>query len=197
MEDSFRIGEVVTSSTSRFTTQCYELYVLPPLGSLIKTREGPNDIFAVVSRAETSSLEPGRRAVVRGQNQESEEEIYTSSPHLEKLLKSEFEAIIVGHRQEEHILCYLPPRPPRIHGFVYLCSAQEVTEFTSSFEFLDLLVNTQLDIPSEELIAACLREISQNVEDKETILVQAGRYLAGILSNDTRRLKSILNRIRL
>jgi len=77
------------------------------------------------------------------------------------------------------------------------CSAQEVTEFTSSFEFLDLLVNTQLDIPSEELIAACLREISQNVEDKETILIQAGRYLAGILSNDTRRLKSILDRIRL
>ena len=197
MEDSTRIGEVVASSTAHFTTQCYELYGLPPLGSLVRTKEGPNEIFAIVCQAETSGLEPGRKAVARGHNQNSEEDIYSSNPQLEKLLKSEFEALVVGHREATQIFRYLPPRPARIHSFVYSCSTQEVREFTSSFEFLDLLINTQLEIPPEELIAACLREISRSAENRETVLVQAGRRLAELLSGDIRHLKVILERIRL
>lgn len=197
MEDGARIGEVVASNTAHFTAQCYELYGLPSLGSLVRTKEGPREILAVVCQAETSGLEPGRKAVARGHNQNSEEDIYSSNPQLEKLLKSEFEALVVGHRKANQIFRYLPPRPARIHSFVYLCPAQEVREFTSSFEFLDLLINAQLEIPSEELIAACLREISRSTENRETVIVQAGRRLAELLSGDTRRLKVILERIRL
>ena len=73
-----RIAEVIEASTAQFTAQCYELYELPPLGSLVKT----GDIYGIVCHAETAGLEPGRRPIARGKDEASEEAVYQSSPQL-------------------------------------------------------------------------------------------------------------------
>ena len=58
---SDRVGEVIEASTTDFVAQCYELYQSPPLGSLVKTKDEPVDLYGIVYHATTGSLEPGRR----------------------------------------------------------------------------------------------------------------------------------------
>ena len=83
-----KIAEIVEASTTEFIAQCYELYCLPPLGSLVKTRDQAVELYGIVYNAGTTSVEPGRRPIARGKDETSEEEIYRSSPQLLKLLKT-------------------------------------------------------------------------------------------------------------
>ena len=186
-----KIAEVIEAETAQFTAQCYELYGLPALGSLVRT----GDIYSIVCHAETAGLEPGRKAVARGRDEASEEAVYQSSPQLLKLLRSEFTAAVVGYKNGDKVYQHLPPRPARIHSFVYLCQPDEVKEFGRSFGFLHILVNAALPVPAEELIAAALRQMSGVQEDSRAFLVGAGKELANLLSADFIRLKNILGRL--
>jgi hypothetical protein len=196
MAEAQRVGEVIEASTTDFVAQCYELYQLPPLGSLVKTRDLPVELYGIVYNAATTSLEPGRRPIARGKDEENEEEIYRSSPQLMKLLKSEFEALVVGHKRGDKLCHYLPPKPARIHSFVYQCIPAEVMEFAQSFDFLNMLINARLPVPTDELVAASLRQMSQAHEDPRTFLVAAGKELAILLSGNLNQLKAILGRIK-
>ena len=191
-----RVGEVIEASTTDFVAQCYELYQSPPLGSLVKTRDLPVELYGIVYNAATTSLEPGRRPIARGKDEASEEAIYQSSPQLLKLLRSEFSALVVGHRQGDKLFHYLPPQPARIHSFVYRCNPEEVKKFSQSFDFLNILVNTHLPVSVDELTAACLRQMSQAYEDPHPFLVAAGKELATLLSNNFNQLNAILGRIK-
>jgi len=196
MSEVQRVGEVIEASTTDFIAQCYELYQIPPLGSLVKTRDLPMELYGLVSNAATTSLEPGRRPIARGKDETTEEEIFRSNPQLLKLLKSEFGALVVGHRQGDKLYHHLPPQPARIHSFVYQCSPDEVKEFSHSFDFLNILINAHLPVPTEELISASLRQMSQAYEDRRAFLVAAGKELAILLSGNLSQLKAILGRIK-
>lgn len=191
-----RVGEVIEASTTDFVAQCYELYQSPPLGSLVKTTDLPVELYGIVYHATTASLEPGRRPIARGKDEEDEEEIYRSSPQLLKLLRSEFSALVVGHKQGDRLFHYLPPKPARIHGFVYLCPSEEIREFSQSFDFLHILINTHLPVSVEELVAASLRQVSGVYEDPHDFLVAAGKELAVLLGGEFNRLKAILGKIK-
>jgi hypothetical protein len=186
-----KIAEVIEAETTRFTAQCYDLYELPPLGSLVRT----GDIYGIVFNASTSSLEPGRKPLARGKDEATEEAVYESSPQLAKLLRSEFEVVTVGFKDGDIVRHYLPPQPAKIHAFVYLCQPDEVKEFSQSFDFLDILVNAALPVPPEELISATLRQMSRVQEDPRAFLVAAGKELAALLAGQYDRLKSILGRL--
>ena len=196
MDKVQRVGEVIEASTTDFVAQCYELYQSPPLGSLVKTTDLPVELYGIVYYATTASLEPGRRPIARGKDEASEEEIYRSSPQLLKLLRTEFSALVVGHRQGDKLFHYLPPKPARIHGFVYLCSPDEVREFGQSFDFFNILLSAHLPVSTEEIVAASLRQMSQVYEDRQKFLVAAGKELAVLLGGEFNRLKAILGRIR-
>ena len=196
MAELQRVGEVIQASTADFVAQCYELYQIPPLGSLVKTRDQQLELYGIVYNAATTSLEPGRRPIARGRDEKTEEGIYQTSPQLMKLLKSEFGALVVGHRQDKKLYHYLPPTPARIHGFVYQCPPDEIKEFGQSLDFLNILINARLPVSTEELIAASLRQMSQAYEDPRAFLVAAGKELALLLSGDINQLKAILGRIK-
>ncbi len=196
VDEAQRVGEVVAASTAEFVAQSYELYELPPLGSLVKTTGLPAELYGIVYNAATTSLDPGRRPIARGKDEPSEEAIYQSNPQLLKLLKSEFSTLVVGHKQGDKLYHYLPPQPARIHGFVYLCSPEEVREFSQSFAFLNILLNTHLPVLVDEIVAACLRQMSQVHEDRHAFLVAAGKELAVLLGGELNHLKAILGRIR-
>jgi hypothetical protein len=191
---SSKIGEVIQASTGEFTAQCYELHQPPPFGSLVKTREGEVEIYGVVSRAETTSIEPGRRPIARGREEKEEEDIYRASPQLEKLLRTDFDALVVGHREGEKLHHYLPPRPARIHSFVYLCDREEAVQFSQSLDFLSILVGAGGQ--ADELIAASLRHVAAAQPDPQDFLVRAGKELAVLLGGETNRLNTILRRMK-
>ena len=72
-ESAERVGEVIEASTTDFVAQCYELYRSPPLGSLVKTRDLPVELYGIVYNATTTGLEPGRRPIARGKDEAIEE----------------------------------------------------------------------------------------------------------------------------
>jgi hypothetical protein len=194
MENKEKIGEVIEACTTDFIAQCYELYETPPLGSLVKTGGGADsDIYGVVYNVLTTGIEPGRRPIARGKNELTEEEVYRSSPQLYKLLKSEFHALVIGYRHENHIFQFLPANPARIHSFVHFCTAEEVKKYSQTFNFLNILLKARLDIPVEELAGACLRQMSLVYgPERSTFLISAGKELATLLNRDYGQLKAIL-----
>jgi hypothetical protein len=186
MADEGRVGEVIE-----------ELYRSPPLGSLVKTRDSGLDLYGVVYNASTAGIEPGRRPIARGRDETDEEEIYRSSPQLLKLLKSEFSVLVVGYKKEDRVYQHLPPKTAHIHAFVHLCTQEEMKGFGRSFDFLNILLKSRLDIPVEELAAATLRQMGQAFGgERHAFLVSAGKELAVLLSSDYGQLKSILKGLR-
>ena len=196
MAELERVGEVIEARSIDFVAQCYELYRLPALGSLVKTLDGEIEQYAIVYHAATTSLEQGRRPIARGKDEATEEELHRQNPQLLKLFRSDFGALVVGHRQDGKIKQYLPPRPARIHSFVYICQPEEVREFGQSFGFLGALLNTHLPISIEELVSASLRQMSRAHHDPCQFLLKAGKELAVELSGEFHRLKAILERIK-
>jgi hypothetical protein len=194
MAEDTRVGEVIEVCTTGFIAQCYELYDSPPLGGLVKTQgDFQQEIYGVVYNASTTGIEPGRRPIARGKDEANEDEVYRSNPQLYKLLKSEFNVLIVGFKKGERVFQYLPSKPPHIHRFVYLCSEEEIKEYSGSFDFLNILLKARLDIPVEELVGAVLRRMAQVRGDLNfTFLVTAGKELASLLSADYGQLKAIL-----
>ncbi len=196
-----KIGEVIESSTGQFVAECHELHSPPPLGSLVKTSDSDVEIYGVVCNAATESIEPNRRPIARGKDEATEEGIYRQNPQLSKLLRTTFETLIIGHSVGASFpgrmpLHYLPPRPPRVHSFVYLCQQDEVQRFTKSLDFLTMLLNAKTN-SVDEIVSACLRQASCAHEDKRAFLVKAGKELAILLGGELNRLNAILRRIRL
>ena len=173
---STKIGEIVESSSTEFTAECYELHEIPSLGSLVKITAPTGDIFGIVYQSGTASIEPGRHPVARGKDETSEEAVYQSSPQLMKLLRSEFQVLVVGHKLDGKIYQYLPSKPAHIHAFVHVCSPEEIKQFSQSFDFLNILVNNHLQTPAEELITATLREMSRAQTDPHAFLLAGERH---------------------
>ena len=157
---------------------------------------GPGgELLGIVYHAGTASLEPGRRPIARGRDETSEEAVYQASPQLEKLLRTEFSALVVGHAEGDTLLQYLPARPARIHSFVYLCPPETVRGFSTSLGFLSLLLETALPVSVEELVAATLRQMSEAHDDRHAFLVGAGKELTLMLRGELTRLRAILARV--
>ena len=113
-----RIAEVVESSSALFVAQCYELYETPPLGTLVRAGENPVT-YGVITKITTLGTDPTRRPVARGATELNESAVYANNPQLSRLLRTDFETVIVGYGDGGDIKHYLPPIPPRIHAFVY------------------------------------------------------------------------------
>jgi len=140
-----QVGEVIQSGTGSFVAQSYSVNEAPPFGSLVRARlEGQETtIYGVVSKIETSPLDPSRRPVARGQEAGSLAEIYQDHPQLKELFRTEFTATVVGHARDGSLYHHLPPLPPEIHQLVYSCADEEVAAFTRGFGFLPLLLAGQ------------------------------------------------------
>jgi hypothetical protein len=196
-----RIGEVIESSTTRFTAGAYELLEAPPFGSLVhaQTRSAGLAVYGLVYEIRTGSKEPGGRAMMRGRTYSGrdlyDEQIYHEHPDLAEVLQTEFSAITVGFREHGRCYQYLPPHPPPVHYSVYPCEDAELVAFCEVSDFFrGVLFAAQ--IPSDELLAAAIRAAARARPDGHDYLVRAGRELASLLKDDYDRLTAILRRIK-
>lgn len=187
-----RIGEVVAAASTSFVAQCYKLYEAPSLGSFVRT--GAPAVFGVVYQVTTEPLDSSRPVLARGEGVETEEDVYRNNPQLSRLFTTRFEALIAGFSEADSCIHFLPPLPPAVHSFAYTCSDEEVAEFTSSLEFLSLLLNSGLPV-ADELAGACLRAAASARPDGPAFLSKASRALAGQLAGDVPRLSAILRRV--
>jgi len=191
-DNETRLGEVVETSTTGFVAQCYQLYGAPPLGALVRAGR-PHPAYGVVHQVTTQGIDPTRRPVARGQDEASEEAVYRSNPQLAHLLRTDFQAVVVGHSAGEVLRYHLPPVPPPIYAFVHQCTSEEVRLFTSNPAFLRPLATSS--IPAlEEVVAACLRYVASAQEDPDAFLTRVGKQLASFFPGDFRRVETILQR---
>jgi hypothetical protein len=195
MDLNEKFAEVIESNSAGFVAQCYKLEQSPPLGALVKYHDGEKEIYGIVYSIETHSMEQGRRVAVRGEGVDTKDDIYKDSPQLMKLLATDFRVIVIGYKDSTGVHYYLPQDPVPIHGFIYHCQSEEYTQFTGSFHFLGLLVDSRLPVSIDEVIAAFLRHASHYQTDSTAFLICAGKELAWFLSGDTKRLTSILRKL--
>jgi hypothetical protein len=192
-----KIAEVIQASSAGFVAQCYQLGDYPSFGALVKIVTKARDIIGTIYNIETHSFEPGRRIIARGESLQTEEDIFKQNPQINKLLTTDIYVAIIGFNRDDSSYHYLPPNPAPIHGFVYLCDRNEIQEFSKSLDFLNLLVNAQLSVSSDEVIAACLRYCGTSYSDPDSFLVKAGKELVWMVGGDMRRLSSILKRLKI
>ena len=189
MQDD-EIGEVIGSSNTEFIAESVLLHNSPPFGTFIKV-QSRETIYAAVFNAYTHSLEPNRLAIAYHR---SEQELRDEQPQIFELLKTKFEAVIIGYESEGAVRYHLPPQPPRIHSFVYPCRPLEVRRLTSQLHFLRALMSVE-KAPRDELIAAAIRTAYAEHKGERSFLVKAGKELIKIIGDDYELLSSILRRI--
>lgn len=205
------IGEIVESSTTEFLAQAVQLDFAPPFGALVEvTGDDGLSVYGVVAHVQTSGIDPGSRAIMRGHGDVRDERIYAENPDLPLVLRTTFRALVVGFAEGGPIgiaqggrggsgdvgrlYQFLPPRPPRLHYSVFTCPAATVQAFAScSLDYLQALLNAS-EVPVDELLAANLRYTAATYRDGGEFLNLAGRELAQLLRADYARLTSILRR---
>ncbi len=193
-----RIGEVIEANTGGFVAEAQLLHTPPALGSVAVIRESGIDILAVVSSAETTPRDAGRRPTARGADYESEDEFYDRHPEISRLIRTTFSAVIVAHRAEDRLYAYLPPRPPRLHAFVYPGGVQDITDLASDPLTLQNIAAARLDATNEFLPAAIrtLASVQGSTQAQEDYLRETGRRLVHFMRDDMRALQTVLAKIR-
>ena len=188
-----RIGEIIETGTTGFVAESLELNRPPALGSLVKVEVGDGGcIYGVVSHGTTTGLDPGRRAVRRSTEQVYDGAIYDEHPELKHTLRTEFSVLLVGCVEDGDIRQHLPAQPPPLHYTVHQCTEEEVRAFSERLYYLRLLLSASGEVPSEQLLAAHVRQAyRQRGQDREW-LERAAREIAALLKHDYERLMTVL-----
>lgn len=187
-----RIGEIVETGSMSFVAES-DLHQPPALGSLVKAEMESNiRLYGIVSFAQTSGLEPGRRAIRRGTEGIHDGAIYEEHPELRRTLRTVFQAVLVGWEEETRLYQQLPPQPPPLHFSVQECSSQESCRFSEKLYYLRLLLTTTVEIPTPQLIIAHVNETCRLRGDDRSWLERTARELAALLKDDNDMLMSIL-----
>jgi len=202
-----RIGEIIETGTTGFVAESLDpkLNRPPALGSLVKVEVGEGGcVYGVVSHGTTAGLDPGRRAVRRSTEQVYDQAIYDEHPELRHTLRTEFSVLLVGCVEDGlppappilggtgDIRQHLPAQPPPLHYSVHQCTEDEVRAFSERLYYLRLLLSAVGEVPSEQLLAAHVRQAHrQRGEDREW-LERAAREIAALLKHDYERLMTVL-----
>lgn len=191
-----RIGEIVATSSNSLTAVSFTLHQPPALGSLVKVEEGHRTVYGVVSFGTTTGLDPGRRVVRRSTEEVFDAAIYAEHPQLEKTLRTEFAALLVGYCDPHgRVHQHLPPQPPPLHYSVCTCEADEVVRFSQQRVYFRLLLAAVGELPPEQLLAAHIRETTAARGDDQEWLAAAAREVAALLKGEYDRLLGLLQTI--
>lgn len=115
-----------------------------------------------------------------------------------RLIPVEVKVLNVGYMAHGQMIHSMPPRPPMSLADVFLCSHDEIFQFTQHNDFFRLVLGAA-EVPSDDLIAAAIRGAALVQVDQQVryqFLVSCGQQLARDLSNDLKRLAHILRLIR-
>ena len=159
----------------------------------------PAATYALVYGANTASLEPNRRPSALGFA--DEDELRAQQPQIFELLRTEFSGLLIAYSPGDgkSLRRHLPPKPPRIHSRVYLCDDGEVRALTEDLSFLRGLLlpsgGALGGVPTDELVAACLRGAREAQVNDHAFLLRAGKTLATLLAEDYDRLQAILKSV--
>ncbi|MEM0964459.1 MAG: hypothetical protein AAGK21_18165, partial [Bacteroidota bacterium] len=200
------VAEVIASSTREIVAEVYRDETVPAFGAWVQveTEEGVVH-YAVVSHAETGSVEPGRQAVALGADYDRDR-IRREMPQILELVRTTIRAQVLAFWDGETpndggpvVRQTVPPRPAALHDRVSVCDAEAVARIGEPYDVLRTLARSpDPSVPADDLLAAVLRQLRDahgGGDDGERALLDAARTLARLLDDDHERLQSILRRV--
>jgi hypothetical protein len=190
MNKRSQTGEVIATSYSSFTVESYELNNTPPLGGLVIAE----NVLGVVCSARTEGLGP---ISAKGSLDDADGGVYQLYPDLQRTLRTNFTALVVGcygEESERNATYTYPECPPRVHYKCWLVGDDELVRFTDRPDYLRLLLfSTEADPASMDqvLIHLILRSFRARGNDQEWLAATA-EYLGRQLKGQYDRLLAIL-----
>ncbi len=197
MTDQHALGRVLRAGTTGFTAGCRTLEDnLPVFGSLVQAeRSDGAAVYGLIYDVRVDDDPFVRQLLAAGDLSEE----YVQDQRQRRQVPVEVNVLVVGGRDKAgQVYHYLPPQPPATLSWVNVCPSDRVRQFGQRLDFLRTVLNAA-DAPTDELAAACLRQIAAAQDDPDQAqryLQDAGRELARLLSRDPVRLGGILQRMR-
>lgn len=192
--DSIQIGRLLRAGTSGFVVGCKVSQLeSPAFGGLVRAALGEDyQIYGLIHDIHIDDDGLVRQLVTA----EGIDENVIADNRLNRNVPLEMSVLSVGYKQGGRIYHLLPPRPPLSLDVIYLCSPEELCEFTSAgrFGYFRHLLR-QADLPVSELLAAHLQQASKAhaaVGDGEWIN-SATQELITLLRDDYSTLMSVLS----
>lgn len=191
-QDRQAFSEVIQSSLQTWTGQSWKWDLFPTFGSLVTITTAQRIWFGLVYQVNTGSTDPGRTPFAY---KKTEQELLAEQPQIFEFLRTTFECLALGFREQEHIYYQVPPEPPKIHAFIHKSSEELNKQFFSSSKYLPVLFASEQIKNKDELLLALLREqkkLNFLTDEKLYSIIETVSLLTG---NDYRKLKILTERI--
>jgi hypothetical protein len=195
------IGEIIETSSTGFVAESFELNHPPALGRFVVVHSPVSgaasfiELYAIVTNGRTVGMDPSRRPVRQSTAAVYDQAVYEHQPQLKHTLRTEFAAAMVGWSADGRSWQRLPSRPPPLHFSVHTASEEQVRQFTDSFQYLRLLLQTCAEVSPFQVMAASVRETFQQRGQDHDWLRQAAREIAVLLKSDHEALLNVLQAI--
>lgn len=192
------IGRLLKSSTREFVFACRVPEPQVPLfGSFVRApaQQNQSDVIGLIYNIAIEDDQFVKQMVAGSDSMTDEQfESYVLDNRERRKVPIEVSVLSIGYCRNNTYTHDLPPQPPITLDKIYNCTTKEIREFTSSLDFLRLIINTP-DAPVDELIAVSLRKASETHMDGSRFLINAGKELARLMNRDLSRLQTLLRRI--
>ena len=158
--DAIQIGRLLRAGTSGFVVGCRVSQLeSPAFGGLVRAALGDDyQIYGLIHDIHIDDDGLVRQLVTA----EGVDENIIADNRLNRNVPLEMSVLSVGYGQGGRIYHLLPPRPPLSLDVIYLCSPEELRQFTSAgrFGYFRHLLRAA-DLPVSELLAAHLQQANQ------------------------------------
>lgn len=190
----FEIGRLLRAGTTGFVVGCRVAQIdAPSFGALVRVvLDGDYQVYGMIHDIHIDDDGLVRQLVTA----EGVEEAIIADNRVNRNVPLEMSVLAVGYKLDGKVSHLLPPRPPLSLDVIYLCTSDEVREFTSSgrFGYFRHLLRAT-DLPVGELLAAHIQQAGAmhaetgNVEWKNA----ATQELITLLRDDYAMLMSVLD----
>lgn len=153
----YQIGRLLRAGTSGFVVGCRVTQIdAPSFGALVRVAlDGDYQVYGLIHDIHIDDDGLVRQLVTA----EEVAEAVIADNRVNRNVPLELSVVTVGYRLDGKVSHLLPPRPPLSLDVIYLCSAEEIRQFTGagSFGYFRHVLRAS-DLPVGELLAAHIQQ---------------------------------------
>ncbi len=153
----YEIGRLLRAGTTGFVVGCRVSQIdAPSFGALVKViLDGDYQVYGLIHDIHIDDDGLVRQLVTA----DVVEDAVIADNRLNRNVPLELSVLTVGYRLDGKISHLLPPRPPLSLDVIYLCSPDEVRQFTNAgrFGYFRHILRA-VDLPTGELLAAHIQQ---------------------------------------
>jgi hypothetical protein len=153
----FEIGRLLRAGTTGFVVGCRVAQIdAPSFGALVRVAlDGDYQVYGLIHDIHIDDDGLVRQLVTA----DGIDEAVIADNRVNRNVPLELSVLTVGYKLDGKISHLLPPRPPLSLDVIYLCTSEEMRQFTSSgrFGYFRHLLRAA-DLPVGELLAAHIQQ---------------------------------------